>query len=105
MVALTDEGRGGLLRIGMSLREIEVLEASLNHASNNQIGEKLFITQKTVKFHWTNIYKKVAVVTGKRGARSDLWIWLTANRYIANTREIVTYRATEPGDLIPGFKK
>ena len=42
-------------------RETEVAELVLNGCSNQEIGEKLCIDFRTVKFHLTSIYKKAKV--------------------------------------------
>ena len=45
----------------LSKREYEVLELLSKALSNREIGNKLFISEKTVKNHVTNIYKKLGV--------------------------------------------
>lgn len=45
----------------LSKREYEVLELLSKALSNRDIGNKLFISEKTVKNHVTNIYKKLGV--------------------------------------------
>lgn len=45
----------------LSKREYEVLELLSGGLSNKDIGNKLFISEKTVKNHVTNIYKKLGV--------------------------------------------
>jgi len=42
-------------------RELEVLVKVCNGLSNNEIGEKLFISPKTVEVHKSNIFKKTGV--------------------------------------------
>jgi DNA-binding NarL/FixJ family response regulator len=42
-------------------RELEVLVKVCNGMSNNEIGEKLFISPKTVEVHKSNIFKKTGV--------------------------------------------
>ncbi|TRX63322.1 LuxR C-terminal-related transcriptional regulator [Carboxylicivirga sp. M1479] len=46
-------------KIDYTKREIEVMEQLLTKVSNKEIGEKLFISDKTVKRHIANIYKKL----------------------------------------------
>ncbi len=43
----------------LNSREKEVCALVVQGLSNQEIGKKLFITEKTVKFHLTNIYEKL----------------------------------------------
>jgi DNA-binding NarL/FixJ family response regulator len=45
----------------LSRREIEILQAMASGLSNNEISNKLFISQKTVKAHIYHIFKKMGV--------------------------------------------
>ena len=45
----------------MSAREMEILNHLVKGASNKEIGASLFISEKTVKNHLSNIYRKMAV--------------------------------------------
>lgn len=42
-------------------REIEVLQMICRGLSNNEIAEKMFLSEKTVKNHLTNIFRKIGV--------------------------------------------
>lgn len=42
-------------------REKEVAELVMKGLSNDEIGQRLFITEKTVKYHLTHIFKKMKV--------------------------------------------
>src|SRR5581483_5679885 len=44
---------------GLSERELEVLAALASAMSNQQIAKKLFVSEQTVKFHLSNIYRKL----------------------------------------------
>jgi DNA-binding CsgD family transcriptional regulator len=48
-------------RFGLSPREAEVAALLAEGLSNASIGEKLFISTKTVETHVTNIYRKAGV--------------------------------------------
>jgi DNA-binding NarL/FixJ family response regulator len=45
----------------LTRRELEILRLVAEGASNVEVARKLWITQQTVKFHLSNIYKKLAV--------------------------------------------
>ena len=45
----------------LTAREIEVLQLIGQGMSNNQIAQKLFLSEKTVKNHLTNIFRKINV--------------------------------------------
>lgn len=45
----------------LSRRELEVLEHVVRGENNKEIAEKLFISEKTVKNHLTNIFRKINV--------------------------------------------
>jgi DNA-binding NarL/FixJ family response regulator len=47
--------------IGLSKRELSILEALQSGASNSDIARQLFLAEQTVKFHLTNIYRKLGV--------------------------------------------
>jgi DNA-binding NarL/FixJ family response regulator len=47
--------------VGLSRRELSILDALQSGASNAEIAKQLFLAEQTVKFHLTNIYRKLAV--------------------------------------------
>ncbi len=64
---LSDLGKSGAqkrtadLRDELTPREIEILELLARGMSNKEIGEKLFLSEKTVKHYVTNILQKLQV--------------------------------------------
>jgi DNA-binding NarL/FixJ family response regulator len=48
---------------GLTKRELSILEELPAGASNQQIAKRLFLAEQTVKFHLTNIYRKLGVST------------------------------------------
>jgi DNA-binding NarL/FixJ family response regulator len=46
---------------GLTARELEILRALSNGLSNKEIAKRLWLAEQTVKFHLTNIYRKVNV--------------------------------------------
>ena len=45
--------------LGLTGREIDILKALARGLSNHAIGKELFVAEQTVKFHLTNIYRKL----------------------------------------------
>ena len=62
--------RDALIQKGLSNREAEVAELVSKGLSNKEVANQLFVTEKTVKFHLTNIYKKMSVKS-----RAQLIVW------------------------------
>jgi DNA-binding NarL/FixJ family response regulator len=56
-------------RAGLTDREAEILAALAQGLSNQAISAKLWITEQTVKFHLTNIYRKLDVANRTEAAR------------------------------------
>jgi DNA-binding NarL/FixJ family response regulator len=46
---------------GLTERELSILKAVAMGLSNQAIGKQLWVTEQTVKFHLTNIYRKLGV--------------------------------------------
>ena len=46
---------------GLSKRETEVVVLVLQGLTNKQVADKLCVAEKTVKFHLTNIYKRMNI--------------------------------------------
>lgn len=44
---------------GLSRREIEVVSEVVKGQTNQKCAQALFVTEKTIKFHLTNIFKKM----------------------------------------------
>lgn len=58
------------IRNGLSKREAEVAELVSKGLSNKEVADKLFVTEKTIKFHLTNIYRKMSI-----SSRTQLIVW------------------------------
>ena len=54
---------------GLSEREVAILRAVARGLSNQAIGKELWVTEQTVKFHLTNIYRKLGVANRTEAAR------------------------------------
>jgi DNA-binding NarL/FixJ family response regulator len=54
---------------GLSKRELSILEALQSGAPNAAIAKDLFLAEQTVKFHLTNIYRKLGVSSRTEAVR------------------------------------
>lgn len=52
---------GTIDQYNLSGREIEVVQEIVLGQTNKECANRLFVTEKTIKFHLTNIYKKMGV--------------------------------------------
>ena len=53
----------------LSKREVTILHALQSGLSNKQIAKELFLAEQTVKFHLTNIYRKLGVSSRTEAVR------------------------------------
>lgn len=75
--------RDVLIQKGLSNREAEVAELVSKGLSNKEVANQLFVTEKTVKFHLTNIYKKMNVKS-----RAQLIVWCLPHLgFVENERQ------------------
>jgi DNA-binding NarL/FixJ family response regulator len=54
---------------GLTDREIEILRCVARGKSNKTIGRELWVTEQTVKFHMSNIFRKLSVTNRTEAAR------------------------------------
>jgi DNA-binding NarL/FixJ family response regulator len=59
----------GALESVLSGRELEVLRLVAAGSSNSEIARKLWVTEQTVKFHLSNIYRKLDVANRTEASR------------------------------------
>ena len=59
-----------LVNKGLSHREAETAVLVAKGLANKEVADRLFVTEKTVKFHLTNIYRKM-----KLKSRAQLIVW------------------------------
>lgn len=57
------EHRRTLEASGLSARELQVLGLIATGATNREIGAALYVVEQTVKYHTTNIYRKIGVTS------------------------------------------
>jgi DNA-binding NarL/FixJ family response regulator len=60
---------GGAKAAGLTEREFTILKAVARGLSNQAIGKEMWVTEQTVKFHLTNIYRKLGVANRTEAAR------------------------------------
>lgn len=64
-----EEGDDGAKALGLTDREIAILQALARGLSNAEIAKELWVTQQTVKFHLTNIYRKLGAKNRTQATR------------------------------------
>ncbi len=59
---------------GLTKRELEILRLVAGGSSNSQLAKSLWVTEQTIKFHLSNVYKKLGVAnrTAASAAASKL---------------------------------
>ena len=53
----------------LTKRELEILLLVADGSSNGQLAKKLWVTEQTVKFHLSNIYRKLEVANRTEASR------------------------------------
>ena len=90
--ALSKNGQATELVESLTLREHEILHLLVEGYTNRQIAQKLFVELPTIKWHISNIYKKL-------GVRSRVQAILRARELnlIVSTTDIALERVDTPG--------
>ncbi|HET8586746.1 MAG TPA: response regulator transcription factor [Candidatus Limnocylindria bacterium] len=68
-VPATGEAPSPAKAVGLTDREVTLIQALARGLSNKQISQELWITEQTVKFHLRNIYRKLDVTSRTGAAR------------------------------------
>jgi len=68
-IGLPDPGENPARAAGLTDRETTILAALARGLSNEAIGKELWVAEQTVKFHLTNIYRKIGVSNRTEAAR------------------------------------
>ncbi len=66
----------------LTRRELEILRLVADGHSNGQLAKKLWVTEQTVKFHLSNIYRKLEVANRTEASR-----WAHNNGLLTPTQE------------------
>jgi DNA-binding NarL/FixJ family response regulator len=69
--------------LGLSERELTILKALASGLSNKQIAQQLWLAEQTVKFHLTNIYRKLEVASRTEAIRAAYEHGLVENPLLA----------------------
>jgi len=72
---------------GLSKRELEILKALASGRSNKQIAKEMWLAEQTVKFHLSNIYRKIGVRNRTEAVRYAYRHGLLENPALEPTRE------------------
>ena len=64
-----DMGRSDGDGLGLTERELSMLKALARGLSNSAISKEFWVTEQTVKFHLSNIYRKLGVANRTEAAR------------------------------------
>jgi len=60
-IGRTEETNGGVETSGLTPKELDVLSRVARGLSNKEISKELWLSEQTIKFHLTNIYRKLGV--------------------------------------------
>jgi DNA-binding NarL/FixJ family response regulator len=66
----------------LTRRELEILRLVADGSSNGQLAKKLWVTEQTVKFHLSNIYRKLGVANRTEASR-----WAHLNGLLTSAQE------------------
>ena len=73
-----DDASSAADRSPLTARELEILRAVAEGHTNARIGRQLWVTEQTVKFHLSNIYRKLGVSNRTEASRYALMNGLVA---------------------------
>ncbi|MDP9262231.1 MAG: response regulator transcription factor [Actinomycetota bacterium] len=63
------ENQPASMSAGLTRREHEILQQVAEGASNGEIASRLCVTEQTVKFHLSNVYRKLGVANRTQASR------------------------------------
>jgi DNA-binding NarL/FixJ family response regulator len=66
---VTAEAESTHQSLGLTQRELELLCLVASGATNSRLARQLFVTEQTVKFHLSNIYRKLGVANRTQASR------------------------------------
>jgi len=89
MIQLSTQGRDELASKDISPRELDSIIQFLVCKDQEEMAMKMFVVTNSLKFHMTNIYRKLGV-QGSHG----LWQWLIKNACIEGVKIEVQIKET-----------
>jgi DNA-binding NarL/FixJ family response regulator len=72
----------------LTKRELEILQMVAEGASNGSIARRLWVTEQTIKFHLSNVYRKLGVAN-----RTEASHYAHVNRLIEPGRQLTAVRS------------
>ena len=78
-IGAPEPAENGSVDAGLTRREMEILQLVAEGHSNAQLAKMLWVTEQTVKFHLSNIYRKLGVVNRTEASR-----WAQLNGLLAS---------------------
>jgi DNA-binding NarL/FixJ family response regulator len=83
------DARSEAREAGLTEREVTILSGVARGLSNRAIGRELWVTEQTVKFHLTNIYRKLGVSNRTEAARAAFRLGIVESPMLdGNAREV-----------------
>jgi DNA-binding NarL/FixJ family response regulator len=73
-------GRSGQRPADLTARELEILQLVAEGLSNSEMARRLWVTEQTVKFHLSNIYRKLDVSNRTQASR-----WAQVNGLLSSS--------------------
>ena len=74
----------------LTARELEILRLVASGASNSRVASTLWVTEQTVKFHLSNVYRKLDVAN-----RTEASHYAHVNGLLDESRDVRTLRAAD----------
>lgn len=71
-VGVSETGGPGSRAAGLTDRELDILRAVARGLSNDEIAKELWVARQTVKFHLSNVYRKLGVRNRAEAVREAL---------------------------------
>jgi DNA-binding NarL/FixJ family response regulator len=81
-IGLPDSPKDAGKEAALSAREVEILRRVASGRSNREIAQELWLSEQTVKYHLTNVYRKIRV-SGRTDATRYAYEHALADRFSA----------------------